>query len=56
MEPHKILDTGYKNLLANTDSGFNAEWFPEEKDKFDVNTLRPKPTLGSKLSQFWTGF
>lgn len=39
-----VLDIGYKNLLANTDPDFYSEWFPEEKDKLDASTLRPKPT------------
>lgn len=44
VKPHEILDIGYKKLLANTNPGLYAEWFPEEKDKLDVSTLRPKPT------------
>lgn len=44
VKPREILDIGYKNLLENTDADFYAEWFPEEKDKLDVSTLRPNPT------------
>lgn len=43
MKPREILDIGYKNLLENTDADFYAEWFPEEKDKLDVSTLRLNP-------------
>lgn len=44
MKPHKVLDIGYKNLLENTDPDFYGEWFPEEKDKLDVSTLRSNPS------------